>query len=146
MEWTEPPDCPGDEIARILAFEVFLDRFRTWMFPGLTVRREQVLGTWTLFIRLGMPASGLWHYEDLRRFVAATRFLFDASYDFSYVENDAVDYCWAVIDRYAHPRTTTGGAIVMSTSGRPACSSRRSGHGRRLRGSLGGMAFMSVMT
>lgn len=91
VEWAEPPDCRGDEIARILAFEVFLDRLRTWMFPGLTVRREQVLGTWTLFIRLGVPASGRWHDEDLTRFVAATRFLFDASYDFSYVENDAVD-------------------------------------------------------
>lgn len=91
VEWTEPPDCPSDEIARILAFEVFLDRFRTWMFPALTVRREQVLGTWTLFIRLGVPASGLWHHEDLKHFVVATRFLFDASYDFSYVENDAVD-------------------------------------------------------
>ncbi len=90
-EWTEPPDCPSDEIARILAFEVFLDRFRTWMFPALTVRREQVLGTWTLFIRLGVPASGIWHYEDLSRFVIATRFLFDASYDFSYVGNDAID-------------------------------------------------------
>ncbi len=91
VEWTEPPDCPGDEIARILAFEVFLHRFRTWMFPGLTVRREQALGTWTLFIRLVMPESGGWHYEDIKRFVVATRFLFDASYDFSYVENDAVD-------------------------------------------------------
>jgi hypothetical protein len=91
VEWTEPPDCRGDEIARILAFEVFLDRFRIWMFPGLTVRREQVLGTWTLFIRLGVPVSGSWCHEDLTRFVAATRLLFDASYDFSYVENDAVD-------------------------------------------------------
>jgi len=91
VEWTEPPDCGGDEIARILAFEVFLDRLRTWMFPGLMVRREQVLGTWTLFIRLGVPASGLWHHDDLTHFVAATRFLFDASYDFSYVKNDAVD-------------------------------------------------------
>ncbi|MEM5331739.1 hypothetical protein VSR34_35040 [Paraburkholderia sp. JHI2823] len=91
VEWTEPPDCPGDEIARILAFEVFLDRFRTWMFPALTARRAQVLGTWTLFIRLGVPASGLWQYEDLRRFVVATRVLFDASYDFSYVGNDIVD-------------------------------------------------------
>lgn len=100
VEWTEPPDCPGDEIARILAFEIFLDRFRTWMFSGLTVRREQVLGTWTLFIRLGVPASGVWQYEDLRRFLAATRFLFDASYDFSYVENDAVD---GFAERFAHP-------------------------------------------
>lgn len=91
VEWTEPPDCPDTEIARILAFEVFLDRFRRWMFPTLTVRREQTLGTWTLFIRLGVPASGLWHYEDLRHFVVATRFLFDASYDFSYVENNAID-------------------------------------------------------
>jgi hypothetical protein len=91
VEWTEPPDCLGDEIARILAFEVFLDRFRTWMFPALAVRREQVLGTWTLFIRLGVPASGCWHYEDLRRFVVATRFLFDASYDFSYVKNGTID-------------------------------------------------------
>lgn len=91
VEWTEPPDCPGDEIARILAFEVFLDRFRCWMFPALTIRREQVLGTWTLFIRLNVQGSDPWDYEDLRHFVVATRLLFDASYDFSYVANDVVD-------------------------------------------------------
>ena len=91
VEWTEPPDCPGDEIARILAFEVFLDRLRTWMFPALTIRREQVLGTWTLFIRLNAQGSDPWDYEDLRHFVVATRLLFDASYDFSYVANEAVD-------------------------------------------------------
>lgn len=91
VEWTEPPDCPGSEIARILAFEVFLDRFRTWMFPGVAVRRARVLGTWTLFIRLGVPGRDPWRYDDLTRFVAATRFLFDASYDFSYVRNGAVD-------------------------------------------------------
>jgi hypothetical protein len=91
IEWTEPPDCPGDEIARILAFEVFLDRFRTWMFPALTVRREQVLGTWTLFIRLNTQGSDPWDYEELRHFVVSTRLLFDASYDFSYVANEAVD-------------------------------------------------------
>lgn len=91
VEWSEPPDCPGDEIARILAFEVLLDRFRIWMFPALTVRRERALGTWTLFVRLVPPASGPWRYEDAYRFVTATRFLFDGSYDFSYVENDAVD-------------------------------------------------------
>ncbi|KRA86350.1 hypothetical protein ASD91_18255 [Pseudomonas sp. Root68] len=91
VEWTEPPDCPGGEIARILAFEVFLDRFQIWMFPALTVRREQVLGTWTLFIRLNAQGSDPWDYEHLWHFVAATRFLFDASYDFSYVANEAVD-------------------------------------------------------
>jgi len=91
VEWTEPPDCPGDEIARILAFEVFLDRLRSWMFPTLTFRREQVLGTWTLFIRLNAQGSDLWGYEDLRHFVVATRLLFDTSYDFSYVANEAVD-------------------------------------------------------
>ncbi|MNF54325.1 hypothetical protein D3C84_357510 [compost metagenome] len=91
VEWTEPPDCPGGEIARILAFEVFLDRFQIWMFPALTVRREQVLGTWTLFIRLNAQGSDPWDYELLWHFVVATRFLFDASYDFSYVANEAVD-------------------------------------------------------
>ncbi|WP_166363664.1 hypothetical protein [Pseudomonas akapageensis] len=91
VEWTEPPDCPGGEIARILAFEVFLDRFRAWMFPALTVRREQVLGTWTLFIRLNAQGSDPWDYEHLRHFVVATRLLFDASYDFSYVVNEAVE-------------------------------------------------------
>ena len=91
VEWTEPPDCTGGEIARILAFEVFLDRFRAWMFPALTIRREQVLGTWTLFIRLHAQESDPWDYENLRHFVVATRLLFDASYDFSYVANEAVD-------------------------------------------------------
>lgn len=91
VEWTEPPDCPSDEIARILAFEVFLDRFRSWMFPALTVRREQVLGTWTLFIRLNAYGTDPWDYEELRYFVIFTRLLFDASYDFSYVANEAVD-------------------------------------------------------
>lgn len=91
VEWSEPPDCPGDEIARILAFEVFLDRFRIWMFPALMVRRERALGTWTLFVRFVTPASSPWRYEDATRFVTATRFLFDGAYDFSYVDNDAVD-------------------------------------------------------
>lgn len=91
VEWTEPPDCPEGEIARILAFEIFLDRFRTWMFPALTVRRDQVLGTWTLFIRLNAQGSDPWDYEHLWHFVVATRLLFDASYDFSYVANEAVD-------------------------------------------------------
>ncbi|MCU1730131.1 MULTISPECIES: hypothetical protein [unclassified Pseudomonas] len=91
VEWTEPPDCPESEIARILAFEVFLDRFRTWLFPALTIRREQVLGTWTLFIRLDAQGADPWDYEQLWHFVVATRFLFDASYDFSYVANEAVD-------------------------------------------------------
>lgn len=100
VEWSEPPDCPGDEIARILAFEVFLDRFRIWMFPALTVRRERVLGTWTLFVRLVTPASSPWRYEDANRFVTATRFLFDGSYDFSYVQNDAVD---DFAERFAGP-------------------------------------------
>jgi hypothetical protein len=91
VEWTEPPDCPDSEIARILAFEIFLDRFRTWMFPALTIRRERVLGTWTLFIRLNAQGSDPWDYERLWHFVVATRLLFDASYDFSYVANEAVD-------------------------------------------------------
>ncbi len=91
VEWTEPPDCPEGEIARILAFEIFLDRLRTWMFPTLTTRREHVLGTWTLFIRLNAPGSTTWDYEHLWHFVVATRFLFDASYDFSYVANEAID-------------------------------------------------------
>ena len=91
VEWTEPPDCPGDEIARILAFEIFLDRLRSWMFPTLTFRREQVLGTWTLFIRLNAQGSDLWDYENLRHFVVSTRWLFNTSYDFSYVANEAVD-------------------------------------------------------
>ncbi|MHA6139583.1 hypothetical protein ACX3YC_19505 [Pseudomonas mohnii] len=91
VEWTEPPDCPGGEIARILAFEVLLDRLRTWMFEGLTIRREQVLGTWTLFIRLNAQGSDPWDYDDLKHFVVATRLLFDASYDFSYVANEVVD-------------------------------------------------------
>lgn len=91
VEWTEPPDCPSDEIARILAFEVFLDRLRSWMFPALTVRREQVLGTWTLNIRLNAYGSDPWEYEELRYFVLVTRLLFDASYDFSYVSNEAVE-------------------------------------------------------
>lgn len=100
VEWSEPPDCPGDEIARILAFEVFLDRFRLWMFPALTVRRERALGTWTLFVRLVTPASNPWRYEDANRFVTATRFLFDGSYDFSYVGNGAVD---GFAERFAGP-------------------------------------------
>ncbi|MES2868602.1 MAG: hypothetical protein V4749_03445 [Pseudomonadota bacterium] len=91
VEWTEPPDCPESEIARVLAFEVFLDRFRTWMFPALTVRREQVLGTWTLFIRLNAHGSDSWGYEKFKHFVVVTRLLFDGSYDFSYVANEAVD-------------------------------------------------------
>lgn len=91
VEWTEPPDCPEGEIARILAFEVFLDRLRTWMFPALSIRREQVLGTWTLFIRFIAQGPRPWDYEDLRHFVVSTRLLFDASYDFSYVANEAVD-------------------------------------------------------
>lgn len=91
VEWTEPPDCPEGEIARILAFEVFLGRFRIWMFPTLTIRREQVLGTWTLFIRINARGSDYWGYEHLWNFVVATRLLFDASYDFSYVANEVVD-------------------------------------------------------
>lgn len=91
VEWTEPPDCPEGEIARVLAFEVFLDRFRSWMFPGLTVRRERVLGTWTLFIRLNAQLPDPWDYDHLFHFVVATRFLFDASYDFSYVANETVE-------------------------------------------------------
>jgi hypothetical protein len=100
VEWSEPPDCPGNEIARILAFEVFLDRFRIWMFPGLTVRRERALGTWTLFVRLVTPAPNPWCYEDAYRFVTATRLLFDGCYDFSYVENDTVD---GFAERFAGP-------------------------------------------
>ena len=91
VEWAEPPDCSDREIARILAFEIFLDRFRAWWFPALTVRREQVVGTCTLFIRLNAQASDPWDYEYLLHFVAATRLLFDASYDFSYVANADID-------------------------------------------------------
>lgn len=101
VEWAEPPDCSDGEIARILAFEVFLDRFRSWMFPGLTFRRERVLGTWSLFIRLGVGESGVWHYDDLKHVITATRFLFDASYDFSYVANDTVD---GFAERFAGPQ------------------------------------------
>jgi hypothetical protein len=50
-----------------------------------------VLGTWTLFIRLNKQGSDSWDYEELRHFVVSTRLLFDASYDFSYVANEAVD-------------------------------------------------------
>jgi hypothetical protein len=100
VEWTEPPDCPSDQIARLIAFEVFLDRFRTWMFPALTMRRERALGTWTLFVRLVAPAANPWRYDDANRFVTATRFLFDGSYDFSYVRNDAVD---GFAERFAEP-------------------------------------------
>lgn len=104
VEWTEPPDCPDSEIARILAFEVFLDRLRTWMFPELTIRREQVLGTWTLFIRLNAQISANWEYADLRHFVVATRLLFDASYDFSYVANEVVD---GFVERFHGPQWKT---------------------------------------
>lgn len=90
VEWTEPPDCSDDEIARILAFEVFLEQFREWMFPGLRYRREKVLGTWTLFIRFDRPGLEPWSYDLLKDFVVATRFLFDGSYDFSYVANTAI--------------------------------------------------------
>jgi hypothetical protein len=91
VEWTEPPDCPEDELARLDAFELILERLRAWTFPALTVRREQVLGTWTLFLRLRAPDERAWRFEELQHFVAATRFLFDASYDFSYVPNEVVD-------------------------------------------------------
>lgn len=91
VEWAEPPDCPDDEIARILAFEVILDQLKLWLFPGLTFRREQVFGTWTLFIRLNVEEATFWQYGDLKEFLVATRFVFDASYDFSYVANDAIN-------------------------------------------------------
>lgn len=91
VEWSEPPDCPGDEIARILTFELLLDRFRKWRFGTLSFHREEVLGTWTLFIRIARPAEREWTFDDFRQAVVALRFLFDGSYDFSYVENAAVD-------------------------------------------------------
>jgi len=91
VEWTEPPDCPGSEIARILTFEVFLARYRDWFFPGLSSRRECVMGTWTLFIRYNAPAACSMTFKDFEDFLVATRFLFDASYDFSYVKNELVE-------------------------------------------------------
>lgn len=99
VEWTEPPNCPSDEIARVLAFELLLDRFREWMFPALTVRREQIVGTWTLYVRLRLNEAEAWRYEAVQQFVAATRFLFDASYDFSYVGNDAVEGLASSLER-----------------------------------------------
>jgi hypothetical protein len=91
VEWSEPPDCPDDEIARLLAFEVALERYREWMYPSLRVRSEKVIGTWTLYARIAAPEPDGWRWEDFGDVVAAVRFLFDSSYDFSYVANDAVD-------------------------------------------------------
>lgn len=91
VEWTEPPDCPAHKIARIIAFEVLLKRFAVWVFPTLTVRREQVLGTWTLHIRLRIDGSSLYSFERLKLFIVSTRFLFDASYDFSYTANEVAE-------------------------------------------------------
>jgi hypothetical protein len=91
VEWSEPPDCSGKEIARILAFEVLLDRFRDWMFPSLKFWREEILGTWTLFIRIERQEMGEREYYNIKRFVIATRFIFDASYDFSYVDNGIIN-------------------------------------------------------
>jgi hypothetical protein len=101
VEWTEPPDCPGDEIARVLAFETLLERYRTWLFGDLTVRREQVLGTWTLFVRVATDQPPVWQWTDYRQFVAAMRLLFDASYDFSYVDNGVVEGLEASVARAA---------------------------------------------
>jgi hypothetical protein len=91
VEWSEPPDCPDDEIARLLAFEVALDRYREWMYESLRVRSEKVIGTWTLYARIAAPEPDGWQWEDFGGVVAAVRFLFDSSYDFSYVANEAVD-------------------------------------------------------
>ena len=91
IEWSEPPDCPDDEIARVLAFELLLERFRQWSFSTLTYQREKVIGTWTLIIRIGAPSGRNWSFDDYWQAVVALRFLFDSTYDFSYVENDAVD-------------------------------------------------------
>lgn len=91
VEWSEPPDCPDDEIARLLAFEVALERYREWMYGSLRVRSEKVIGTWTLYARIAAPEPDGWRWEDFGGVVAAVRFLFDSSYDFSYVANEAVD-------------------------------------------------------
>ncbi len=91
VEWSEPPDCPDDEIARLLAFEVALERYREWMYESLRVRSEKVIGTWTLYARIAAPEPDGWRWEDFGGVVAAVRFLFDSSYDFSYVANEAVD-------------------------------------------------------
>lgn len=91
VEWSEPPDCPEDEIARLFAFELLLEKLRVWRFPALTFRREQLVGTWTLFIRIGRPPARGWTFDDFHDVVVALRFLFDSTYDFSYVEDDAVE-------------------------------------------------------
>lgn len=87
-EWAEPPDCPGDEIARVLAFEAVIDRLRAWRFPTLTDRRQVVISTWTLFIRLNADPDRGWTFAALFEAVVALRYLFDSSYDFSYRSND----------------------------------------------------------
>lgn len=90
VEWSEPPDCDDDEIARLLAFGTVLDRFARWWPGSLQHRREKAAGTWTLFIRCPAPAEG-WRTDDLFRICAQLRLLFDGAYDFSYVPNAAVD-------------------------------------------------------
>ncbi|MGM9513292.1 hypothetical protein ACS5PK_03450 [Roseateles sp. DB2] len=99
VEWSEPPNCPTEEIARIVAFEQLLGLLRDTQIPSLSFRRERTLGTWTLLIHANLQPGGSWRFEDLHQFIAANRLLFDAAYDFSYVPVEAADGLMASLQR-----------------------------------------------
>nr|CAG38712.1 putative lividomycin production protein [Streptomyces lividus] len=91
VEWSEQPGVEEEETGRLLAFTVLLRRFGDW-FPDLVLRADKLLlaGTWTLRIEVRPSGAGRFTYPRMRLALELLRTMLDASFDFSYVENEEV--------------------------------------------------------
>ncbi|MFD7663875.1 hypothetical protein [Streptomyces sp. NPDC059788] len=91
VEWSEQPGVEEGETGRLLAFTVLLRRFGDW-FPDLVLRADKLLlaGTWTLRIEVRPSGADRFTYARMRLALELLRTMLDASFDFSYVENEEV--------------------------------------------------------
>ncbi|OKI02201.1 hypothetical protein A6A06_14105 [Streptomyces sp. CB02923] len=92
VEWSEQPGVEEAETGRLLAFTVLLRRFGDW-FPDLVLRADKLLmaGTWTLRIEVRPSGADRFTYPRMRLALELLRTMLDASFDFSYVENEEVE-------------------------------------------------------
>lgn len=98
VEFAELPNADENQIGRLYVFEALAMRLVEWN-PvwRVIVNRVCQLGTWTLFLRLQRSDDGAGRDDDLPQLVLWLRTLFDAAYDFSYVDNDNVAHVYALL-------------------------------------------------
>lgn len=88
IEFSEPPSVEDHEVARVLAYELILDKFTQWFGEyRFQAHVEKVVGTWTCHMTVTPLENRDFEREDFARVFEILRFLLDSSYDFSHTPN-----------------------------------------------------------